>query len=162
MAKLILTALVFFLAQDFHAGAQKVLEKRVDKLENRVDGVEKRVTGLEESRTPGAGRENIKIQPLSVVLISKKHAVFPKRIGIDLTLEFRNLTSYDINGFSGTLVFKPEGGEIYTRKMSYSHPIESGGTAQIELTISSSETKRYLKFIKATAVKVVLINQKLF
>lgn len=158
-------AFIFILATAFPSGAQPAqqgVEKRVRKLEKRVEGVEKRVTSIEDSRTPEAEQESLKIQPLSVVLVSKKHGLGAGQIGINLILEFKNLTSYDISGFSGTVVFKPEGGDVYTRKMSYSHPIESGGTAQIEMTVSSSETRQYLKFVKAKVIRVVLINQKTF
>lgn len=153
------------LLQGSSARAQQGVEKRVDKLEKRVDKVEERVAGLEgtRGRTPGADdQESLKVQPLTVTLISKKQVIGPGQVAIKLILEFKNLTSYGINGFSGTLVFKPEGGDIYTRKMSYSHPVESGDTAQIEMTIASTQTKQYLKFVKAKAIKVVFINQKLF
>jgi hypothetical protein len=157
------TALFLFFLGFVHA--QQAPSKRIGKLENRVGRVEKRVTRLEETgdRAPAADRrENLRVQPLTVTLISKKHAVTSGQLGMNFVLEFKNLTSYDINGFSGTLVFKPEGGDIYTRRMSYSHLIESGDIAQIEITVSSDKARQYLKFIKAKAVKVVLINQKLF
>ena len=162
------TALMFFifaLAQGAYIRAQASVEKRVGKLESRVGRVEERVSSLEEMRgaAPGtADQESLKVQPLTVTLISKRQVVAPGLVAIKMILEFKNLTSYAINGFSGTLVFKPEGGDIYTRKMSYSHPVESGDTAQIEMTIGSSQTKQYLKFVKAKAVRVVFINQKLF
>ncbi len=138
-------------------------EKRLGKVEKRVGKIEKRVTILEESgnRSTAAEQKNIKVQPLSVNLISKKQSIGEDEIGVKLVLEFKNLTNYTINGFSGTLVFKPEGGNIYLRKISYSHPVGSGDTAQIELTISSEQTKQYLKFVKARTVKVVLTNQQL-
>ena len=156
---------IFAIAQSAYVRAQAGVEKRVGKLENRVVRVEERVSSLEEMRgaAPGmADQESLKVQPLTVTLISKKQVVAPGLVAIKMILEFKNLTSYAINGFSGTLVFKPEGGDIYIRKMAYYHPVESGDTAQIEMTIGSSQTKQYLKFVKAKAVKVVFINQKLF
>ena len=144
------------------AYAQTDTANRVGKLENRVGKIEKRVTSLEGTRGAAAnGQESLKIQPLTVTLVSKTQVVGKAEVGIKLVLEFKNLTSYTINGFSGTLVFKPEGGAIYTRRMSYGHAIGSGATAQIELTISSNQTRQYLKFVKAPAIKVVLINQQL-
>lgn len=144
------------------AYAQTDTTNRVGKLENRVGKIEKRVTSLEGSRGAAAnGQENLKIQPLTVILISKKQVVGKAEVGIKLVLEFKNLTTYTINGFSGTLVFKPEGGDIYTRRISYGHALGSGGATQIELTISSDQTKHYLKFVKAPAIKVVFINQQL-
>ena len=138
-------------------------EKRLGRVEKRVGKIEKRVTMLEESRsgTSAAEQENLKVQPLAVALISKKQSIGEGEIGVKLVLEFKNLTSYTINGFSGTLVLKPEGGNIYLRKISYSHAIASGDTAQIEMTISSEQTRQYLKFVKARTVKVVLTNQQL-
>jgi len=156
---------IFFLAQSSSVKAQQNVGKRVDKLEKRVDNVEQRVTSLEENSGRASGvadQESLKVQPLAVALINKKQLIGAGKLAIQMILEFKNLTSYGINGFSGTLVFKPEGGDIYTRKMSYSHPIGSGDTAQLELNITSNQTKQYLKFVKAKAVKVVLINQKLF
>ena len=162
------TAFIFFifaLAHSSSVRAQQGVEKRVGRLETRVGKVEERVNSLEEMQgaAPGtADQDSLKVQPLTVTLISKKQVIKPRLIAIKLILEFKNLTSYAINGFSGTLVFKPEGGDIYTRKMAYSHPVESGDTAQIEMTIGSSQTRQYLKFVKAKGVKVVFINQKLF
>ena len=144
--------------------ARQSTANRLGKVEKRVGKIEKRVTNLEEnsSRPSSADeQENLKIQPLTVTLMSKKQSVGGGEISIKLVLEFKSLTSYTINGFSGTLVFKPEGGDIYMRKMSYAHPIGSGDTAQIEMTISSDQTRQYLKFVKARTVKVVLINQQL-
>ena len=165
MKNTVLIFFIFILAQGSSVRAQASVEKRVGKLETRVGKVEERVGNLEETRgtAPGTSdQESLKVQPLTVTLISKKQVIGSGVVAIKLILEFKNLTSYAINGFSGTLVFKPEGGDIYTRKMSYSHPVESGDTAQIEMTIGSSQTKQYLKFVKAKAVRVVLINQKLF
>ena len=138
-------------------------EKRLGKVEKRVGKIEKRVTILEESRNGASAAEqaNLKVQPLAVAFISKKQSIGEGEIGVKLVLEFKNLTSYTINGFSGTLVLKPEGGSIYLRKISYSHPVGSGDSAQIELTISSDQTKQYLKFVKARTVTVVLTNQQL-
>jgi len=101
------------------------------------------------------------VQPLSVALVSKKQVVGGGQIGTKMVLEFKNLASYTISGFSGTLVFKPEGCDIYVRKMSYAHAISSGETAQIEMIIGSDQIKQYLKFVKARTVKVALINQQL-
>jgi hypothetical protein len=144
--------------------AQQV-EKRVAKLEKRVDRVEDRVSTIEESGGGMAGdnaRDNLKVQPLKVTLISRKQTAKAGRVGLDLVLTFKNLTNYDLNGFSGRLVFKPEGGDIYTRKIAYSHLVESGDTAQIALTLSVDDTKSYLKFVKAKSIKVVFVDQKLF
>jgi len=144
------------------ASAQQPVEKRVGKLENRVGKVEERVSSLEEKRAPGGeDSASLKIQPLSVSLVSKKQLVGAGKVAIKMILEFTNLTRNSINGFSGTLVFKPEGGEIYTRRMSYAHVVAPGDTAQIEMTVTPSQTRQYLKFAKAPSVKVVLINQKL-
>ena len=165
MKKTVFMFFILALARGSSVSAQQTVEKRVGKLENRVVRVEERVSSLEEMRgaAPGmADQESLKVQPLTVTLISKKQVIGPGQVAIKMILEFKNLTSYAINGFSGTLVFKPEGGDIYTRKMAYSHPVESGDTAQIEMTICSSQTRQYLKLVKAKAVKVVFINQKLF
>ena len=144
--------------------AQQNTGKRLGKLENRVGKIDKRVTTLEEARGSAAlanGQGNSKVQPLTVAMVSKKQAVGGGKIGIKLVLEFKNLTSYTINGFSGMLVFKPEGGDIYTRRMAYAHTLDSGETARITMTISSEQARQYLQFIKAKTVKVVLINQLL-
>jgi len=165
MKKTVYIFFIFALAQGSSVPAQQTVEKRVGKLESRVGRVEERVSSLEDMRgvAPGAGdQDSLKVQPLTVTLISKKQVIEPGQVAIKMILEFKNLTSYAIGGFSGTLVFKPEGGDIYTRKMAYSHAVESGDTAQIEMTIGSSQTKQYLKFVKAKGVKVVFINQKLF
>ncbi len=138
--------------------------QRLGKLENRVGKIEKRVTVIEEGRGQSRAADdqaNINVQPLSVALVSKKQAVGGGQIGTKMVLEFKNLASYTISGFSGTLVFKPEGCDIYVRKMSYAHSISSGETAQIEMIIASDQIKQYLKFVKARTVKVALINQQL-
>ena len=141
---------------------QQNTQKRLGKLENRVGKIDKRVTTLETFRGAADGQRSNRGQPLTVTLVSKKQSIDKSEIGIKLVLEFKNPTSYMINGFSGTLVFKPEGGSIYTRKMAYAHPIGSGETAQIEMTIHIDQAKQYLKFVKALTVKVVLINQQFY
>lgn len=138
-------------------------EKRLGRVEKRIGKVEKRVTALERGGAPSAadGREDAGTQPVGVALVSKKQAVGRGEIGIRLVLEFKNLLSYTIQGFSGTLVFRPEGGSVYLRRISYAHPIPSGDTAQIELTINSDQIKQYLRFVKARTLQVVLTNQQL-
>jgi len=147
------------------SGDAQQIEKRVGRLETRVDKVEDRVSDLERSggrATDGAEKKNLEVQPLKVVLVNKKQAIGAAQAGIRFTLEFENLTSYSLNGFSGKLVFKPEGGDIYLRKISYSHLLGPGEKARIVLVVSSDDTKNYLKFVKAAAIKVVFIDQRLF
>ncbi|OGS09027.1 MAG: hypothetical protein A2270_04350 [Elusimicrobia bacterium RIFOXYA12_FULL_51_18] len=165
MKKIFLLLFLLPLSQGPVVRAQESVQKRVGNLENRVDKVEDRVTTLEkiQNQAPAAADpESLKIQPLTVNLISKKQVIGSGQIGIKMVLEFKNLTGYGIKGFSGALVFKPEGGDIYTRRISYTHPIGSDDTAKIELIVTSGQTRQYLKFVKAKVVKVVLINQKLF
>jgi hypothetical protein len=146
------------------ASAQPV-EKRVGRLEKRVGKVEGRVASLEEGagRTrDGDTRANLKIQPLKVTLAGRKRTIEADRVGLSLNITFENLTNYGLSGFSGKLVFKIEEGGIFIRKISYSHPVAAGETAQIDLVISGSDTKNYLKFVKAKAIKVAFVEQKLF
>ncbi|MBU2572835.1 MAG: hypothetical protein KKH28_02000 [Elusimicrobia bacterium] len=140
-------------------------EKRLGKLEKKVGKIAKRVYRLEKGGAPPAARgaANVKSQLVTVAFISRKQEMKGEKLGIKLMLEFRNMTNYAINGFSGKLVFKAEGARgVYTRKIAYGHQLASGGTAQIELYISSNEAKQYLKFVKARVINVALINQKLF
>lgn len=140
-------------------------EKRLGKLEKKVEKIDKRVGKLEKGgASPAAGAAaNVKSQPVAVTLLSRKQVMKGEQLGIKLALEFKNLTNYTINGFSGSLVFKAEGlSGVYLRKMAYGHQLASGDTAQIEIYISSDDARQYLKFVKARAVKVALINQKLY
>jgi hypothetical protein len=164
MKKVVLLAVVLVLAQGADIYAQPV-EKRVGRLEKRVDKVEGRVTKLEGSggrTTEGDTRANLRVQPLMVTLVSRKQAIETNRVGLRLVLTFKNLTNYGLAGFSGKLVFKIEEGGIYVRRISYSHPLEAGEIAQIDLVISGDDTKSYLKFVKAKAIKVAFVEQKLF
>lgn len=145
-----------------------ITEKRVVKLEKKVVRLDKRVTALESDKPASASSTvpvlgNVTAQPVSVSLVSKKQVVTETLIAIKLVLEFRNVTSYSINGFSGTLVFKAEGENgVYIRKMSYAHALTSGETARIEMLIKSDEAKQYLKFVKAATINTALINQRLY
>ncbi len=160
----VLFAAMLCLAPASAVSAQQV-EKRVGRLETRVDKVEGRVATLEESRgrsTDGDTRENLKVQPLKVILVSRKQHIEADNVGLRLSLSFENLTNYGLSGFSGKLVFKIEEGGIFMRKISYSHPLEAAETAQIDLVISGSDTKNYIRFLRAKAIKVVFVEQKLF
>ena len=147
------------------AASVQPVEKRVGRLEKRVGKVEGRVASLEEGGGRTAYRDtraNLKIQPLKVTIAGRKQAIEANRVGLRLTIEFENLTNYGLSGFSGKLVFKIEEDGIFIRKISYSHPLAAGETAQIDLVISGNDAKNYLKFVKAKAIKVAFVEQKLY
>jgi hypothetical protein len=164
MKRFVPAAVLLLFVAALGGGAQQV-ERRVGKLENRVGKVEERVDTIESSggrNSAAADKAALKVQPLRVVLLSKKQSITGKQAGIRLALEFENLTNYSLNGFSGKLVFKPDSGGIYFRKIAYSHFVRPGGKARIVFTIGSDDTKSYLKFVKANAVRVVFVDQRLF
>ena len=105
---------------------------------------------------------SLRVQPLEVAYLGRKHVVKDGRVALGLVLTFTNLTDKDAEGFSGKVVFRLNDGHIYSRDIDYRHPISAGKTARLTIAISGDDPKNYLKFLKAKSIKAVCVDQKLY
>lgn len=164
--KFVLIALLFSCAAPVFS--QAAAEKRFAGLEKRVAKVEKRVTKLEKggsssASAPAGAKQKQPAKPIAVYLIKKKQIVTEEKIGLNLYLEFKNISNLRYYAFNGILVFKNEAGEVvWSKAYGNSEPLGPGEKTKATLGVSSEQAKTYLKLVKAREIKVYLEKQEVY
>ncbi len=162
MRFLILAALF---ASSCPVSAQTGTQKRLTNVEKRVTKVEKRVAKLEgaPARAAATVKKEKPANPVTVTFVGKKQEAGPTKMVMKLYMEFENVSASRLFAFSGTLVFRDQGGAvIWSRPYAHSEPLGAGEKVDVSMGILSTHAREYLKFIKASAVTVSLENQEAY
>ncbi len=143
-------------------------EVRVTGLEHRVTKVEKRVTRIERGGAAAPARVFSKKKgqpedPIAVYLLRKTQVIGKEKMGLILYLEFENTAHIRYYAFNGNLVFTDENGAgIWNTAYAYSEPLMPGSRAKASVVLPSTQTREYLKFIRAKKIRVKLEKQEVY